>query len=51
MALQTKDDEIRQVSDILDKQKKALIKESSKLKKNVKDKSRELLRIKGELNI
>jgi hypothetical protein len=51
MALQTRDDETRQVSDILDKQKKALVKEQTKLKKSLKDKSRELLRLKGELNI
>lgn len=51
MALQTRDDETRQVSDILDKQKKTLVKEQAKLKKSLKDKSRELLRIKGELNI
>ena len=50
MALQTRDDETRQVGDILDKQKKALVKEQAKLKKSLKDKSRELLRLKGELN-
>lgn len=51
MALHSKDDETRQVTDILDKQKKALVKEQAKLKKAVKDKSRELLRLKGELNV
>ena len=51
MAFQSKDDETRQVSDILDKQKKALLKEQTKLKKSLKDKSRELLRVKGELNV
>jgi hypothetical protein len=51
MALQTRDDETRQVSDILDKQKKALVKEQSKLKKSLKEKARELLRVKGELNV
>jgi hypothetical protein len=51
MAFQSKDDETRQVSDILDKQKKALLKEQTKLKKSLKDKARELLRVKGELNV
>ena len=51
MALQSKDEETRQVTDILDRQKKALMKDHAKMKKTVKDKARELLRVKGELNV
>ena len=51
MAYSGKDQESRQIQDVLEKQKKALIKDNGKLKKTLKDKAKELIRIKGELNV
>lgn len=39
------------MTEILERQKKALMKDYAKVKKTVKDKARELLRVKGELNV
>lgn len=37
--------------DIIDKQKKGISKDSMKLKRSIKDKDRELIRMKGDLSV
>ncbi len=51
LAFNQKDQEIMQLKDLIERSKKNITKDSSKLKKAVKDKNRELVKLRGELNI
>ena len=51
MALNQRDQEIAQLRDYIEKNKKGISKESSKLKKSAKDRDRELAKAKAELGL
>lgn len=51
IAFATKDQEIMQLKDIIERSKKNGSKDTSKLKLAVKNKNRELVRLRGELNL
>jgi hypothetical protein len=51
IAFAAKDQEIMQLKDIIERSKKNGSKDASKLKLAVKNKNRELVRLRGELNV
>ena len=51
LAFNGKDQEIMQLKDLIERSKKHGSKDSSKLKLAVKNKNRELVRLRGELNV
>jgi hypothetical protein len=51
LAFNAKEEELRQTREILDKQKKGVSKDSTRLKRLIKDKDRDIVRMRGELQI
>lgn len=51
LAFNAKEEELRQAREILDKQKKGVSKDSTRLKRLIKDKDRDIVRMRGELQI